>query len=280
MRMVETIESVRRAVQSASKPLGLVPTMGYLHEGHLSLIRTARAECDAVVVSIFVNPTQFGPGEDFERYPRDLNRDLSLCEREGVDVVFTPNAREMYPQGFRTYVDVTELQDRWEGASRPGHFRGVATVVTKLFRIVQPQRAYFGEKDYQQLKLVQRMAADLVLDVEVIGCPIIREPDGLAMSSRNVYLDDESRRRAAALFAALADAQRDLACGVRSAARLCTDMRAALDRVGGIAIDYVAVVDPESLEPVDVVANEARALIAAWVGGVRLIDNAPLVPPA
>ncbi|MEA2640250.1 MAG: pantoate--beta-alanine ligase, partial [Chloroflexota bacterium] len=219
---------------------------------------------------------QFGPNEDFARYPRDLDRDLTLLEAEGVDLVFAPPVDEMYPAEARTTIEVPGLQDRWEGASRPGHFRGVSTIVAKLFRIVLPQRTYFGEKDYQQLQIVRRMAADLLLDVDVIGCPIVREADGLALSSRNVYLDPEQRRTAVALSRALRAAQEHLAAGERRGAALVEAMRSVVTGEPAFTLDYAAIVDPTTLEPLDIVASDARALIAARIGGVRLIDNAPL----
>jgi pantoate--beta-alanine ligase len=230
-------------------------------------------------VSIFVNPAQFGPGEDFARYPRDLPHDLDLCERAGVDLVFAPSEDEIYPSGFATYVEVAGLQDRWEGEIRPGHFRGVATVVARLFRLALPDRAYFGEKDYQQLQIVARMADDLALDVEIVSCPTVREANGLAMSSRNAYLDVESRRHAIALWDALQAARERAARGERDGAALTDAMRAAVERHPGVELDYAAVVDPVTLEPLETIAREARALIAARVGGVRLIDNIAILVP-
>lgn len=279
MRLVKTVAEIRASLRNARPLVGLVPTMGYLHDGHLSLIARCREECRTVVVSVFVNPTQFGPTEDFARYPRDPPRDLQLCEAAGVDFVFAPLASEIYPEGYATSVQVEGLQDRWEGATRPGHFRGVATVVAKLFRIVRPERAYFGEKDYQQLQVVRRMADDLQLDVTIVGCPTVRDADGLALSSRNAYLDEDARGRAAVLWAALVAAQQKLAEGERGGAALCGAMRDAANAVPGVDLDYAAVVDPLTLEPIEIVGKEARAIIAARVAGVRLIDNAPLVPP-
>ena len=276
MHVFETVAELRAARAVAPPPVGLVPTMGYLHEGHLSLINRARAECPSVFVSIFVNPTQFGPHEDFERYPRDVARDLRLCEQAAVDVVFAPPTSEMYPPGDATSVEVGRLSQRWEGATRPGHFRGVATVVTKLFRIALPDRAYFGEKDYQQLQIVKRLAADLRLDVEIVPCPTVREADGRAMSSRNAYLDEAARARAVALSGALREAQRLVEAGERNGLVL----RSAMEKViadAGLELDYAAVVDPETLEPVEQVEREARALIAARLSRVRLIDNMALL---
>ena len=276
MREHQRIADIRSALKTAVRPVALVPTMGYLHEGHLSLIRRARAEASTVVLSIFVNPTQFGPQEDLARYPRDMDRDRHLSEEQGVDHLFAPDVSEVYPPGDRTFVEVADLQDRWEGASRPGHFRGVATVVAKLFRIVSPDRAYFGEKDYQQLRIVTRMASDLFLDVEVVGCPIVREPDGLALSSRNVFLSERGRLDALGLSRALRRAQAAVNEGERVAAILEEHMRSVARDFPSLQLDYAAVVDAPSLEPVQEVAGEARALIAGWVDGVRLIDNAPL----
>ncbi len=279
MKTINTVVDLRAARAELASPIGMVPTMGYLHRGHLSLIERARAESQSVVVSIFVNPTQFGPNEDFNRYPRDLPRDLALCEQAGVDVVFAPDASEVYPPGFATYVEVTGLQERWEGTSRPGHFRGVATVVARLFRLARPDRAYFGEKDYQQLQIVRRMVQDLALDVEVIACPTVREADGLALSSRNAYLDASARADAVALYEALRAAQECANSGERDVPVLVTAMRAAVARYPAVELDYVAIVEPRTLEPLATLEHEARALIAARVGGVRLIDNAPIVRP-
>ncbi|MBM2810418.1 MAG: pantoate--beta-alanine ligase [Chloroflexi bacterium] len=277
MQVIETLDHMRAARSALRRPIGFVPTMGYLHDGHVSLIHRAHAECASVVVSIFVNPTQFLPGEDYERYPRDTPRDLALCEKAAVSVVFAPTPAEVYPPDFASYVEVTGLQDRWEGAIRPGHFRGVATVVAKLFRIVQAERAYFGEKDYQQLQIVRRMALDLCLDTDVISCPTIREPDGLAMSSRNVYLSADDRQRAVALFRALSAAQSQLLGGETSGSSLSSTMKDLLVKAG-LDVDYAAVVHPSSLEPLERIGREARALLAARLGPVRLIDNAPLRP--
>ncbi len=249
--------------------------MGYLHEGHLSLIRRARAECDAVVVSLFVNPTQFGPGEDYERYPRDEVRDLALLEREAVDVVFIPMVEEMYPEGFCTWVEVTgPLAERLEGASRPGHFRGVATVVLKLFHLVQPHRAYFGEKDAQQLRVIRRMTADLNVPVEIIPCPTVRAPDGLALSSRNTYLSPEQREQARALSRSLELARRlVLEEGVRDAREVQRRVEEHLCSAPGVALDYVSVAHPETLEEVERIEGPVLVLVAARVGTARLIDN-------
>ena len=278
MKTVTTIAAVRAWRREAGSDVGFVPTMGYLHAGHVSLVERARRENAQVAASVFVNPAQFGPTEDLARYPRDLPRDLELCEQGGVDLVFTPSNHDIYQPGHRTYVEVHDLQDLWEGNLRPGHFRGVATVVALLFRIIEPAKAYFGEKDYQQLQIVRRLAADLRLGVEIVGCPTVREPDGLACSSRNVYLDPPARAQAAALYAALVQAQACLAQGEHRADALCGAMREVIARTPQIELDYAAVVDPECLAPLDTVTAEARALISARLAGVHLIDNAPLVP--
>ena len=279
MRVVRTLREMREARAALRGRVGFVPTMGYLHEGHLSLIRRARTECEAVVVSIFVNPTQFGPGEDYERYPRDEARDLALLEREAVDVVFVPTVEEMYPPGFSTWVEVTgPLAERLEGASRPGHFRGVATVVLKLFHLVQPHRAYFGEKDAQQLRIIRRMTTDLNLPIEIVACPIVREPDGVALSSRNVYLSPTEREHARALSRSLALARRlILEEGVREAAEVRRRLREYLRAAPGVALDYVSLAHPESLEEVERIEGPVLVLVAARVGSARLIDNA-LIP--
>jgi pantoate--beta-alanine ligase len=276
MQTITTIAQLRAALREAPRPIGFVPTMGYLHEGHLSLACRARAECAFVVMSIFVNPTQFGPQEDFDRYPRDLPRDIRLAEQVGVDLIFAPPVEEMYPAGFSTYVEVGGVTARWEGERRPGHFRGVATIVLKLFNQVQPDRAYFGEKDYQQLQVVKKMVRDLDLQIEIVGCPIVREEDGLAMSSRNVYLSPEQRRAATVLYRALQRGRELAAQGEREVARLLEGMRAVLRSEPLVQEDYLAIVDPTSLEPLERVAGPARILIAGRVGGVRLIDNVSL----
>jgi pantoate--beta-alanine ligase len=280
MRVVRTLEEMRQARAALTGSVGFVPTMGYLHEGHLSLVRRARSECQHVVVSIFVNPTQFGPGEDYQRYPRDEARDLALLEREGVDLVFVPSAAEMYPEGFATWVEVSgPLTERLEGASRPGHFRGVATVVLKLFNLVQPHRAYFGEKDAQQLLVVRRMVADLNLPVEIVPCPTVREPDGLAMSSRNVYLSPEERTQALALSRALELARRLVREeGLRDAAELRRRLEDFLRRSPGVGLDYVSVAHPETLAELERIEGPALVLLAARVGPARLIDNALIEP--
>jgi pantoate--beta-alanine ligase len=251
--------------------------MGYLHAGHLSLIQRARAENGSVVVSIFVNPSQFGPNEDFQRYPRDLNRDLGLLETAQVEAVFAPKVDEMYPAGASTMVEVEALSSILEGASRPGHFRGVATVVCKLFHLVRPHRAYFGEKDYQQLQVIRRMVHDLRMPTEVVGCPTIREPDGLAMSSRNVFLSPPERQAAAALSRGLFQAEQLVKDGVRDVPRLRATVQAMLDKEPLIRIDYVAIVHPHTLQPVATLGPKGAVIcVAVWIGQTRLIDNVRL----
>jgi pantoate--beta-alanine ligase len=284
VELVRTIQEVRQAVRSArqaGKTIGFMPTLGYMHEGHLSLIRAAREECDFVVVSIFVNPTQFGPNEDFDRYPRDLERDLSLCRSAGVDLVFHPSVQEMYPQPFLTQVRVGKITERLCGASRPGHFEGVATVVAKLLNIVRPDRAYFGQKDAQQVAVIKRMVADLNMDeIEIRAMPTVREPDGLAMSSRNVYLSPEERKAATVLYRSLKMAQERVAAGERDLAALREAMRAMIAAEPLASIDYVEIVDVTTLEPIDRLEKQALAALAVRFGKTRLIDNVVLEAPS
>jgi pantoate--beta-alanine ligase len=276
--VVADIAPLRHAVAEARRrglSIGLVPTMGALHAGHLSLIEAARAQTGYVVVSIFVNPTQFGPNEDLSRYPRPLERDLELCSAAGVDLVFHPQPALLYPPGYRTFVEVTGLQDVLCGASRPGHFRGVATVVLKLFNLVQPDRAYFGQKDAQQVRIIQQMARDLNVLVEVCVCPIIREADGLALSSRNEYLEAEERRHAPILYRALTAARRRIEAGERDAAAVREVMRELIASVPGAVLDYAAVVDADTLQDLVQLAPSRPVLLALAVkfGSTRLIDN-------
>jgi len=273
MRVVHTIAEVRAIRRALPGTWGFVPTMGYLHEGHLSLVRRARAENDHVAVSIFVNPTQFGPHEDYDRYPRDLERDLRLLEPLGVDLVFAPPVEEMYPPGFQTWVIVEEVSRPLEGASRPGHFRGVATVVAKLLNIVQPDRAYFGQKDAQQAVVIRRMVRDLNIPVEIVVCPTVREPDGLAMSSRNTYLSPEERRAATVLFRALQAARARYEAGERDAERLREAMREVIRAEPLARLDYVSVADPETLQELSRVEGRALLSLAVYIGRTRLIDN-------
>jgi pantoate--beta-alanine ligase len=280
MQVFRTIAELSRWRAGVTPFVGFVPTMGYLHEGHLSLVRRARAKNDSVVVSIFVNPTQFGPHEDFQRYPRDLARDLGQLEAEQVDAVFSPEVDEMYPTGASTVVDVEALSGVLEGASRPGHFRGVATIVCKLFHLVRPDRAYFGEKDYQQLQVIQRMVHDLRMPVEVVGCPTIREPDGLAMSSRNVYLSPAERHAAVVLSQALSRAVQLFKDGVWDGASLQAEVQSILDKEPLIRTDYVAVVHPRTLQPVISLATGGAVIcVAVWIGHTRLIDNVHILAP-
>ena len=276
MDVITHIAELRERLAGVHHPMGLVPTMGALHEGHLSLARTARRSCRTVVASIFVNPLQFGPSEDFERYPRAMAQDLGLLEAVGVDVVFTPHAVELTPPGRLTTVSVARLTDRFEGASRPGHFDGVATIVTKLFNIVQPDRAFFGEKDFQQLAIIRKMVADLNLPIAVQGCPIVRDSDGVALSSRNVYLSRSERESATALYAALLDAAANWQGNADTAREL---MARRISDASGVRLDYAEVVDPVTLVQLEgVVEDPAQALIAASVGETRLIDNIRLEP--
>ena len=253
--------------------LGLVPTMGALHEGHLSLVRRARAECGAVAVSIFVNPLQFGPAEDFAQYPRTFEADCAALAAEGVDAVFAPEAVEMYPSGAATAVSVAGVGDRLDGASRPGHFTGVATVVAKLLHIVAPARAYFGQKDAAQLAVLRRMVCDLNFDVELVGCGIVRDADGLALSSRNRYLSEGERGQALALRRCLLAMEQLIAAGVRGSEALLQAGRRVLDAAVGVRVDYLAVVDAATLLPVETVVPGTLVAVAVWVGGTRLIDN-------
>jgi len=273
VNVVRSIVECRAARAALDADLGFVPTMGYLHEGHLALVRRARAESRSVAVSIFVNPIQFGPREDFARYPRDPARDLALLEKEGVDLVFMPEAAEMYPPGFDTWVEVGTITRRLEGRARPGHFRGVATVVCKLFNIVQPRRAYFGEKDAQQLRVVGKMVRDLNLPVEIVPVPTVREADGLALSSRNVYLSPQERQEALALSAALRLAQELVARGERRASVIRDRMRRRIRQEPDARIDYVSVADAETLEELTVVDRPALVSLAVRIGTTRLIDN-------
>jgi pantoate--beta-alanine ligase len=274
MQVAATVADMRRRRAAMTGSVGLVPTMGYLHEGHLSLARRARTECDHVVASIFVNPTQFGPAEDYQRYPRDPERDLRLLEGEGTDVVFMPTAEDMYPSGYDTWVEVgTSLTDRLEGAARPGHLRGVTTVVAKLFEIVRPQRAYFGQKDAQQLAVVRRMAADLDMGIEVVGLPTVREPDGLAMSSRNAYLSPAEREAAAVLWRSLRRARELFEGGERRAEAMRKAMRAVLAEEPLAQVEYVSVADPGTLQEQETIAGPALVSLAVRMGRTRLIDN-------
>lgn len=267
-----------RQARAESRVIGLVPTMGALHAGHASLIARARRECSPVIASIFVNPKQFGPKEDFEKYPRTFESDTEKLKGAGVDALFAPEAAEIYPKDFSTYVHVEGLSERFEGRSRPGHFRGVATVVMKLLQIVQPHRAYFGRKDAQQARLIAQMARDLNLDSEIVVCPIVREPDGLALSSRNVYLNPDERKAATVLYRALEDAKTELAAGVRDALHLQTILRRKLESEWLASVDYAEIVDAESFVPLERISKACYALLAVFIGKTRLIDNLYVEP--
>jgi pantoate--beta-alanine ligase len=267
-----------RQARAENRIVGLVPTMGALHRGHLSLIERARRECSPVIASIFVNPKQFGPNEDFSKYPRTFESDSEKLQRAGVDLLFAPEPPEIYPDGFSTYVNVDGLSERLEGRSRPGHFRGVTTVVMKLLQIVQPNFAYFGRKDAQQSRLVAQMARDLNLDTEIVVCPPVREPDGLALSSRNIYLSAEEREAATVLYRALDAARSELAAGVRDALRLQGVLHRTLGAERHARVDYAEIVDAESFEPVVRVSKSSYVLLAVFIGKTRLIDNLYIEP--
>jgi len=276
MVIVKTIAEAQSAcaqLRGEDRVLGLVPTMGALHEGHLSLVRAARAACDTVAASIFVNPTQFGPNEDFSKYPRTFDDDCALLERDGVDLIFAPTVEQMYPAGASTFVVVEGVSDRLDGASRPGHFRGVTTVVSKLFHITGPHKAFFGQKDAAQVAILRKMVRDLNFPLQLVVCPIVREADGLALSSRNRYLSAKEREHALVLHRALGKMEEVAASGERSSARLIEAAREILAQEPGVRVDYVAVVDPETLKDVFEVTDGALAAVAAFVGATRLIDN-------
>jgi pantoate--beta-alanine ligase len=273
MKTVATISDVREWRRAGQGSVGLVPTMGYLHAGHLSLLEAARRENGRVAASLFVNPTQFGPTEDLSRYPRDLARDKRLLEGAGCDLLFAPEGGVMYPPGFEAAVDVGSVAATLEGARRPGHFRGVATVVMKLFGIFQPDRAYFGQKDAQQLAVIRKMTRDLDVTVEIRACPTVRETDGLAMSSRNVYLTPEERRAAPALYRALESARDRWAAGERNAEALRKTMQSALAGEARLRVDYVSVADPDTCRELEMVDGPALLSLAAFLGKARLIDN-------
>lgn len=276
MQIATTIKEVRTQVKAWKKEglsVGFVPTMGYLHEGHGSLISRARKENDKVVVSIFVNPMQFGPGEDLESYPRDLEKDSAYCESLGADLIFHPEPSEMYTDGFCSYVDMSVLTEELCGLSRPVHFRGVCTVVSKLFNIVQPDRAYFGQKDAQQLAIIKRMVQDLNMDLEIIGCPIVREEDGLAKSSRNTYLSAEERQAALVLSKAVKLGQELVAAGEKDAKKIVSEMSALIEKEPLARIDYVKAVDGLTMQQIDTVKEPMLVALAVYIGKTRLIDN-------
>jgi pantoate--beta-alanine ligase len=281
MKICATIPEARAAcgdARASRKRLGFVPTMGALHEGHLSLVRAAKAQCDAVAVSIFVNPTQFGPTEDLSKYPRQFSGDCRLLEQEGVDILFAPPVEEIYPGGEVTWVLVEGLSEKLDGRSRPGHFRGVTTIVAKLFHILEPEAAFFGQKDAAQLAVIRRMVDDLTFPVEIVGCPIVREPDGLAMSSRNAYLNREERSRALVLQRSLQEARQQFNAGERMAAKLISAAKEVFAREPKVALDYFEIVDPDTLDPVERISQTTLVAAAAYVGTTRLIDNLVLNP--
>ncbi len=273
MLIVTRLDELRSARSLLDGKLGLVPTMGYLHEGHISLVRRAKAECDYVAVSIFVNPTQFGPNEDLAKYPRDLDRDLHLLEDAGVDLVWTPTPEVMYPSGFQTWVEVEEMTRPLEGAQRPGHFRGVTTVVTKLFNAVQPMKAYFGQKDAQQAAVIRRMTEDLNFPIEIVVCPIVREPDGLAMSSRNIYLDAHQRKAATVLYRSLSAAKEEYEKGERDAEKLRRKMKEVIASEPLAQMQYVSCADYDTLQELEKVTGKTLLSMAVFFGKTRLIDN-------
>ncbi|HXX93011.1 MAG TPA: pantoate--beta-alanine ligase [Planctomycetota bacterium] len=276
-RTIETIAGIRAFVSACrqkGKTIGFVPTMGAFHEGHLSLMREARRRHEAVIVSIFVNPLQFSAGEDFDRYPRRIEQDTRMAESEGVDVMFAPSVAEMYPKGFDSYVDQTDLPAKLCGAFRPGHFRGVMTIVTKLFNIVKPHAAYFGQKDYQQYLILRRTVTDLNLDVDVRVLPTVREDDGLAMSSRNLYLGPKQRKDATCLHRALKRAEDLVASGESSAAKVSGEMKRLIHRIKGTRVEYVEIVNSDTLEPVKEIKGKTLIALAVRIGKARLIDNA------
>lgn len=272
------MKQVGREARAAERLLGFVPTMGALHEGHFSLVREMKKQASPVVVSIFVNPKQFGQGEDLKKYPRTMEADRAALEKLGVDYLFAPPPEEIYPNNFRTAVSVEGLSERLEGRSRPGHFRGVTTVVLKLFEIVQPRFAFFGRKDAQQACIIRQMTADLNLDTEIVVCPIVREPDGLALSSRNVYLKEPDRRAATALSRSLNAVRREIVAGERDAVRLLVALRCVVDAEKSVTLDYAEIVNADTLEPVVSLRKTCFVLIAAVVGSTRLIDNALIEP--
>jgi len=282
MEIIRTISWMKETAERARAEnhlVGFIPTMGALHEGHLSLVRRARKDCSRVYASIFLNPTQFGPNEDLSKYPRTFDADVEKLTSAGVDVLFAPDAKEIYPAGFRTYAHVEGLSEKLEGRSRPGHFRGVATVVLKLFEIVRPQFAFFGRKDAQQVRILQQMTRDLNLDVEIVVCPIVREPDGLALSSRNAYLAPEERRAATALYRALDEARRTVDAGARDVVQIRASISKFLSGEPKTRVDYAEIVDAETFEPVaGIGARPVYILLALYIGKTRLIDNLHIAP--
>jgi len=278
--MIGEVREFSRQARRSGKRLGLVPTMGALHEGHLSLVRAAHRSCQSVVVSIFVNPTQFGPSEDLERYPRDLEKDYAMLEQEGIDCVFSPSVEEMYPEPTITWVTVEGMSERLCGRSRPGHFRGVTTIVAKLFQIVEPQVAFFGQKDAAQAAIIRRMVRDLNFPVQIEVMPIVREPDGLALSSRNLYLNSQERQSALVLYRSLRRVESDFQHGERRSDKLIAAATDEISTQRAVRLDYFEIVHPDTLEPVRMVNRRSLAAVAAFVGKTRLIDNILLEPRA
>jgi pantoate--beta-alanine ligase len=276
MKICQTIEKMRAACRDLRKSgqrLGFVPTMGALHDGHLSLVRAAKASCGCVTVSIFVNPTQFGPSEDLANYPRTFDRDRELLEKEGIDLLFAPSAEEMYPPGGITWVTVEGLSDKLDGGSRPGHFRGVTTIISKLFHVIQPDAAFFGQKDAAQLAVIRQMVRNLNFDIEIVACPIVREADGLALSSRNHYLDDVQRKQALVLHRSLMRVKELWRAGERDAARLAATGKKEIKKESAVRLDYFEIVNPDTLDVISTASNGALVAVAAFVGSTRLIDN-------
>jgi len=273
IKSVELMRNLSNSLRKKGLSIGFVPTMGYLHDGHLSLVKEAKRQNDIVVVSIFVNPTQFGPGEDLKKYPRDLKKDLKMLSKYKVDVVFRPGAGEMYPDGYKTYVEVKGLSDKLCGASRPGHFKGVTTIVAKLFNIVKPDAAYFGEKDYQQQVIIKKMVKDLNMGVKIVSMPTVREADGLAMSSRNKYLSKDERAKALVISKALKFAKVLAGSGVKSSARVKAAMTKLMKTAKGLRIDYISICDPETLDEKKAVKGKTLIAAAVYIGKTRLIDN-------
>ena len=276
MKLIKSISSVKKQIKKAKEKgqrVGFVPTMGYLHDGHLSLVREAVKECDIVIASIFVNPSQFGPGEDYSRYPRDLKKDLRLAQQAKVDIVFTPSVKSMYSNGCQAYVSVEELSRVLCGISRPAHFKGVTTVVAKLFNIVEPDTAYFGQKDAQQAIIINKMINDLNMNVRLKMLPIIREKDGLAMSSRNIYLNKTDRKNAAVLYKSLKEAKRSIKSGIRNSKKIIRVMQKMISSTPGARIDYISIVDTEGLKPAKEIKGKILIALAVYLGKTRLIDN-------
>jgi pantoate--beta-alanine ligase len=276
MKIIAAVKDMQKhadQIRNTGKTIAFVPTMGFLHDGHLSLIKDGRKRADTVVVSIFVNPTQFGPGEDFKSYPRDMDRDLALCQTAGADIVFAPDATELYGSNYQTYINLSKLPNHLCGISRPTHFKGVATVVSKLFNIVKPHIAIFGQKDYQQLLVIQQMVCDLNFDIEIIGAPIVREADGLAMSSRNTYLTPEQRKQALCLYNSLNKAQELVKSGVIETAKIIDAAKEIIASQPEAMIDYIRICDPDTLEDVQMADKPVRMALAVKIGKTRLIDN-------